>query len=120
MSLDAYGHKQTNQILDFDERHCIINEYKSAYVLKCIYGHKQTNQILDFDERHCINEYKSAYVLRCRSTITSYFRVIISAYVTDFSGFVLSFVLPCAYAYVASEDISNPLTSQIVPWFVYL
>ena len=32
------------------------------------YGHKQTNQILDFDERHCINEYKSAYVLRCRST----------------------------------------------------
>ena len=35
MSLDAYGHKQTNQILDFDERHCIINEYKSAYVLRC-------------------------------------------------------------------------------------
>ena len=34
MSLDAYGHKQTNQILDFDERHC-INEYKSAYVLTC-------------------------------------------------------------------------------------
>ena len=36
--------------------------------------------------------------------------------------FVLSFVLPCAYAYayVASEDISNPLTSQIFPWFVYL
>ena len=34
------------------------------------YGHKQTNQILDFDERHCINEYKSAYVLRCRSTIS--------------------------------------------------
>ena len=29
----------------------------------------KTNQILDFDERHCINEYKSAYVLRCRSTI---------------------------------------------------
>ena len=28
----------------------------------------KTNQILDFDERHCINEYKSAYVLRCRST----------------------------------------------------
>ena len=58
---------KTNQILDFDERHCIINEYKSAYVLRCI-CHKQTNQILDFDERHCINEYKSAYVLRCRST----------------------------------------------------
>ena len=36
------------------------------------YGHKQTNQILDFDERHCINEYKSAYVLRCRSTNGSY------------------------------------------------
>ena len=32
----------------------------------------------------------------------------------------MSFVLPCAYAYVASEDISNPLTSQIFPWFVYL
>ena len=28
----------------------------------------KTNQILNFDERHCINEYKSAYVLRCRST----------------------------------------------------
>ena len=28
----------------------------------------KTNQILDFNERHCINEYKSAYVLRCRST----------------------------------------------------
>ena len=31
----------------------------------------------------------------------------------------MSFVLPCAYAYVASEDISNPLTSQIFPWFAY-
>ena len=38
MSLDAYGYKQTNQILDFDERHCIINEYKSAYVLRCIWS----------------------------------------------------------------------------------
>ena len=38
------------------------------------YGHKQTNQILDFDERHCINEYKSAYVLRCRSTIKNAIR----------------------------------------------
>ena len=34
MSLDAYGHKQNQLILDFDERHC-INEYKSAYVLRC-------------------------------------------------------------------------------------
>ena len=29
-----YVHKKINQILDFDERHC-INEYKSGYVLRC-------------------------------------------------------------------------------------
>ena len=33
----------------------------------------KTNQSLDFDETHIINEYKSAYVLRCRSTIISVF-----------------------------------------------
>ena len=61
---------KTNQILDFDERHCIINDI-SLHMSLDAYGRKQTNQILDFDERHCINEYKSAYVLRCRSTNTS-------------------------------------------------
>ena len=46
------------------------------------YGHKQTNQILDFDERHCINEYKSAYVLRCRSTnLNNIFQVLFTIYI---------------------------------------
>ena len=49
MSLDAYGHKQnkTNQIFDFDERHCIINDI-SLHMSLDAYGHKQNQSDLGF------------------------------------------------------------------------